>query len=118
MVLEKFNMLMSKLDDPDDFEFVMEMLALANRYVSCVANMEFIRRYGGKIKEPREHREEITRLDASRSRTHDALISQVNAVNRLCECVGVEKIYTGGEDRREYGDFAMELVNAIFGERL
>ena len=55
--------------------------------------------------------------DRARSMAHDAFISSVNAVNRICDKHGVPHIYTGSAERREYGDFAMELVAEIFAKR-
>ena len=55
--------------------------------------------------------------DRARSLAHDAFISSVDVVNRICDKHGVPRIYTGGEHRREYGDFAMELVKDIFANR-
>lgn len=55
--------------------------------------------------------------DRARSMAHDAFISSVNAVNRICDKHGVPPIYTGSAERREYGDFAMELVEDIFANR-
>ena len=47
----------------------------------------------------------------------DALIATVNSVNSFCDSHGVPHIYTGGTERRAYGDFAMELVADIFEKR-
>ncbi len=55
--------------------------------------------------------------DRARSMAHDAFISSVNAVNRICDKHGVPHIYSGGAERREYGDFAMEIVADIFAKR-
>ena len=55
--------------------------------------------------------------DRARSMAHDAFISSVNAVNRICDKHGVPHIYTDGAERREYGDFAIMLVDEIFNKR-
>ena len=41
----------------------------------------------------------------------------VGIVNRICDKHDFPRIYTGGEARREYGDFAIALVSEIFAKR-
>jgi hypothetical protein len=54
-------------------------------------------------------REIITRLDTARRRAHDAFISRVNAVNRICAKKGLELFYQGLDDRVSIGDCAFIL---------
>ncbi len=61
---------------------------------------------------------DLAEIDNRRSKTHDSLIALITAVNRLCEHYGIEPIYGGGDQRREMGDFALELVNAYFRIRV
>lgn len=62
--------------------------------------------------------EMLADMDKSRSRIHDSLIGQIAAINRLCVANGLEPIYSGSDDRREKGDFAMQLIADYFKERL
>ena len=64
-----------------------------------------------------EVREAKQSTDRARSIAHDAFISSVNVVNRICDKHGIPYIYTSGTERRAYGDFAMELVVDIFTHR-
>ena len=61
--------------------------------------------------------EERESTDRTRSNDHNAFISSVDAVNKICDAHGVPRIYTGSTERRAYGDFAMELVADIFAKR-
>jgi hypothetical protein len=62
--------------------------------------------------------QELASIDQNRSRTHDSLISVINAVNRMCVHYEVAPIYQGKENRRDIGDFALEIVGEYFGDRL
>lgn len=116
-MLEKLNLLAFKLD-ADELELVLDMANACAEYVSAVTRMELVRQQGNKMMDGAEYRAEVERLDTNRSRIHNTLIGQIDAVNRLCERKGVEPLYQGGKERREYGDFAIALVDAVFGERL
>lgn len=102
---------------PDDDKELLTELFLkaasnAKSYVAIVAEAELERRV------PTQGREEAADLDRRRSIIHDAFISSVDACNRACEKEGAPLIYTGGKERREYGDFAILLVDGLFGERI
>ena len=62
-------------------------------------------------------REAKESTDRARSLAHDAFISSVNSVNRICERHSMPPIYDGDAERREYGDFAIMLVAEIFTKR-
>jgi hypothetical protein len=66
----------------------------------------------------RDALEELANMDRSRSRIHDSLIKQIAILNRMCEKYGLQAIYKGGETRRDKGDFALELVNDYFQDRI
>ena len=59
----------------------------------------------------------IGTTDRARTVAHDAFIASVNVVNRICDKHEFPRIYTGGDARREYGDFALELIGNIFAKR-
>ena len=47
-----------------------------------------------------------------------AFIDAVNFANKLADSFGVEKIYTGGPERRDYGDFLpLPSWKEIYGNR-
>jgi len=65
-----------------------------------------------------DNQEEIIRIDKSRTSTHNALIATITAVNRLCTDRDLPPLYQGENDRRQMGDFALELVNEYFKARV
>ncbi len=92
------------------------MLNNAADYVRSVVAMEVVAARVVDL-DPEDFREERESTDRNRSHTHDTFISSVDAVNKICDAHGVPRIYTGGTERRAYGDFAMELVADIFANR-
>ena len=89
------------------------MMLSAAEYVRAVTVMETASanvadRDFEEAREPKES------TDRTRSNAHNDLIACVNAVNRICDKHGVLRVYTGGEARREYGDFAFALVSDVF----
>ena len=92
------------------------MLNNAADYVRSVVRMEVVAAQIADLA-PEEFREERTSTDRTRSNNHDALISSVDAVNKICDAHGVPRLYTGSTKRREYGDFAMNLIADIFSNR-
>lgn len=92
------------------------MLNNAADYVRSVVAMEVVAAQVADLY-PEEFRDERESTDRTRSNAHNAFISSVDAVNKICDAHGVPHIYTGGANRRDYGDFAMELVSDIFAKR-
>ena len=92
------------------------MLNNAADYVRSVVAMEVV---AARVEDfdPDEFKEERESTDRTRSNNHNAFISSVDAVNKICDAHGVPRIYTGSTERRAYGDFAMELVADIFAKR-
>ena len=95
---------------------IEEMILNAADYIRSVIIMEttannIVKIDGDELREARQS------TDRARSISHDAFISSVNVVNRICDKYSIPHIYTGGTERREYGDFAIELVTEIFVNR-
>ena len=107
---------LAKECDTEEQELIEEMVIGAVDYVRSVIIMETnARNLRGRKAE--EYRDIVTATDRTRTMTHNALIAAVNIVNRICQNHGRPLIYTGDEQRRHYGDFAMELTTEIFGDR-
>ena len=66
----------------------------------------------------RQRLQELASIDENRSRTHDSLISVLNAVNRMCAQYELAPIYQGKDNRRDIADFALEIMEEYFRERL
>ena len=92
------------------------MLNCASDYVRAVANMEIVAANVADLAAD-EFKEEREATDRVRSAAHNAFIASVDEINKICNAHGVPHVYTGGSARREYGDFAMELVANIFVNR-
>ena len=87
-------------------------------YVNCVYNMEtsiHIARFHANSTE--EYQETVSNLDTRRRSSHEAAIASVNMLNRICDKMGVERVYDGSMDRVEIGDFCGAIVNEYFEER-
>jgi len=94
-----------------------KLIGTANKYIEIVVRQSFLLQINEGTKN-QNVLEELANLDKSRSRIHDSLIGQIAIVNRLCEEYELELIYTGGEARRDKGDFALELVSDYFKDRI
>jgi hypothetical protein len=92
------------------------MLNNAAEYVRSVVVMEVV---AARIKDldTEDFKDQRESTDRTRSNCHNIFIDSVNRVNEICDKHGVSRIYTGGSDRRDYGNFAMELVSGIFARR-
>lgn len=97
-------------------KLIKKMIHSAVDYVRAVIVMETAASNieGLDAEEAKENREST---DRARSMAHDAFISSVDVVNRICDKHGLPHIYNGGEHRRDYGDFALRLVDEIFIKR-
>ena len=92
------------------------MLNNAADYVRSVVTMEVVAARVADL-DDEDFREERQSTDRSRSNAHNAFISSVDTVNKICDAHGGPRIYTGSTERRAYGDFAVELVADIFENR-
>lgn len=102
--------------DADFREALQDMILAASTYVKAVISAECaLHNFEGLTGE--EKRERISSSDLHRQNAHNAFISAVNIVNRLAKSAGYPPVYTGGEDRRAYGDFAITIVDDMFARR-
>jgi hypothetical protein len=101
----------------DDLLAVEDFINDCGRYIERVNAMEAALQVARLRMEPEDYRQLIMDLDRSRKLTHDALIASVRLVNRLCGVYGVEKIYTGPDERIPIAEFAKEVTDEYFKER-
>ena len=89
------------------------MLNNAADYVRSVVYMEEVatRAYNLNSEDIKKACQLAARI---KSRDLNAFISNVDAVNSICDNHSITHIYNGGSERSCYGDFAMELVTVIF----
>lgn len=107
---------LAKECDTEEQELIEDMILCAADYVRSVIVMETNAK-NLRGKEAAEYREIVTATDRSRTMVHNALIAAVNIVKRICQIHDHLPIYIGDEQRRLYGDFAMELTTEIFKDR-
>ena len=113
--LDRLKALSDAIDD-DLKDSVEDVVVAAGKYVSAVTTMECMaRNYAGRTGTDR--REAVEQSDKARTIAHNSFISAVDLANRIAASEGLPPIYTGGPERREYGDFALEIVDEIFKER-
>ena len=119
MIKRKYEELVARFKDDDEMlEFIKERMQYICRYVESVTAMEYSMPLLRARFEGQELREKIENLDRNRRISHEAAISAVKQLNRLCVSEGVEKLYSGDEENRyEIGDFCGEVVNTLFEGR-
>ncbi|HEX3012332.1 MAG TPA: DUF3232 domain-containing protein [Syntrophomonadaceae bacterium] len=66
----------------------------------------------------RDTMETLAKMDASRSIAHDSFIAEINIVNRFCAEYSINAVYEGKNERRQQGDFALQLVTQYFCDRI
>lgn len=117
MILSHLQHLSEQCTDPELRACIETMIASAVNYVAVVTQMETIRlNFSGRT--GLDLRASVGSADQKRHTAHDALIADVNLVNRICSLYQMAPVYTGSGARREYGDFAFHLVQEIFESRI
>ena len=111
----QINDLVKKCNDTER-ELIEQMIHNAADYVRAVIVMETAVNNIANL-DADEAREAKQSTDRARTIAHDAFISSVNIVNRICDKHEFRRIYTDGEDRRDYGEFAYRIVRDIFVSR-
>lgn len=92
-----------------EVRLIEELINNAIRYCSVVTSMEAQLEILPYRCSQEELRGEIARLDTNRRRAHDAFISRVTAVNRLCEKHNLPLLYDGPDDRYSIGECAFAI---------
>lgn len=113
-IKDQLNVLIQAIDAQSgparEKEIIGNLVAQASKYIEIVVKQGFAAQAG-------QSQEELIRIDQSRSRAHNSLISQIDIINRLCEKYGLEPVYTGLDERRAKGDWAMKMVLDYFDTR-
>ena len=111
----QINDLAKKCNDME-CELIEQMIHNAADYVRSVIIMETTANNIVRL-DSAEAQEAKQSADRARTIAHDAFISSVNIVNRICDKHEFKRIYTDGEDRRDYGEFALRIIRDIFTSR-
>lgn len=115
-ILNQLRTLSETCDDELYRECIESMILKAAEYVEMVTRMETLR-MNFPARKGEEPRQMVSQADGRQHALHDALISEVDIVNRICQRCGMPPVHTVSS-RREYADFAFRLVQEIFDNRL
>ena len=116
IIIEKLERLKTECSRPE-CELIEKMINSAADYVRQVVIMECVAaNFAGRENE--EYRIKLNSEDSTRTGFHEGLMTAVNIVNRICGMHNLPPIYEGSSARREYGDFAIALVDEIFNGRM
>lgn len=105
-------------DQQDDLLRNREINLLKNLVATGVKYVDIVVNQGMTLQSGTSELIALEEIDTKRSRIHDSLIAQISVINRLCEKYGVASIYEGPDDRRSKGDFALNLVQCYFNDRI
>ena len=95
-------------------DFLRREMSRFPAYVNTVYRMEIEAPVNYSLYSGKELQEKIMELDTSRRLAHESAIVSCNAINRLCDIMGVEKLCPVSDDRKVIADFAGEIVNKFF----
>lgn len=104
-IQELFNLIK---EDPDGTSFVRESLQTFSTYSAAIFRMEMYKLTQGV--DPSEA-SELSRLDESRSRAHDAVIAGVENLNYVCDKNKIPPIYNGTVARER--PYRVEIADAV-----
>lgn len=116
--INEFIRTISESKDRECFNLMDDLISSASDYVRRVNVLEIGLMVGKYNKEGAEYREYIEKLDKQRSNAHNALITNVKIINRLCKNNDLASIYSGNEeDRIQVAEFAQNVVEELFSTR-
>jgi len=110
-------------DDRDDLEMIVAAMESFEDYHRAIYNLEITRRlFSCGAMESDEYRAETVERDRSRTFNHNAVLAQVNYLNRLAAEAGLEPFYDGivSEERpyrREVANAVLEFVRDVILNR-
>lgn len=116
--INEFIRAISESNDRECLDLMEDLISSVSDYVRRVNVLEIGLMVGKYNKEGSEYREYIEKLDKLRSSAHNALITNVKIINRLCKNNDLPMIYGGNEeDRIEVAEFAKQVVEELFATR-
>ena len=111
-------------DDSETLEAIVMALETFESYHQAIYQLEITRMLNSHgALDGSDYREQFLSRDATRTRNHDALLAQVNMLNRLADEAGLPPFYDGevSEDqpiRRQVADAILEFVRQVILERI
>lgn len=110
-------------DDQEMMALIADVLTAFEQYHAAIYALEIKRKlYAQGAMDADAYREEIPALDKTRTVRHNALLAQVNLLNRMAGGAGLPPFYDGvvSEDRpyrREVANAVLAFVEQIIRER-
>ena len=111
-------------DDPDTIEIITDALDSFEKYHEAIYKLEIKRKlYGNGAMNAETYREVIPDLDSVRTNCHNALLAEVNLLNRLSVQAGLPLFYDGEVSgdrpiRTWVADAILEFVNQMILDRV
>lgn len=111
-------------DDPDIIEIIVEALESFEKYHQAIYRLEIRRKlYACGAMSAETYRETVPELDSVRSGNHNALLSEVNLLNRLAKQDGFPPFYEGEVSkelpvRTWVADAVLEYVQQVINDRV
>lgn len=118
-----WRMLQHFRDDQETVETIENALMLFESYHKSVYELEVKKRlYSSGAMEADTYRKLIPRLDKTRTYTHNALLTQVNVLNRIAAEASLPPVYEGIVSqerpyRREVANAVLDFVQQIIVNR-
>lgn len=101
-------------EDPELLEYIHKaLLSFSDYHNAVIAEQLYSMVYGGGTGvDPDTYRAERAALDKRRTTAHNAVLANVNLLNRMCTAAGIAPVYNGmvSEDR----PYRRYVANAIF----
>ena len=124
-IKKKIKELMIKIDNQNnegnkelEKEMLEDLASDCAKYISCIINMENSINLAKARLEPKGFQELITKLDKSRTTTHNVVISGVKVLNKLSHSHNMAPIYTEDINSRiQVAKFAKQYIDELFNER-
>lgn len=99
----------------DMVEDVKDTLQLCSDYVALVANEEASIQMARMRLEPADYRSFVKNIDSNRRARHEALMANINMLNRLAAALKVEPVFDVDiDDRESYFRVAKQVVDEYF----
>ena len=95
-------------------EYMDEYVQAVNEHVRTVKRSSVLRKKG--IISAEEYKFRVEMVDSNRRTKHNAMLSAMNQLNRLCDRFGVEKFCPENQDRHVRATFAGAVTTECFLE--
>lgn len=109
-------------NDSELSEALEDALRSFEDYHAAIYSMETKKKILSGTVDPKVYRDEITLMDQKRTACHNAVLANVNMLNRMAEMNGLSPVYDGVVSpeqpyRRQVADAVLAFVREIIVER-